>query len=158
VRDKGKHTKKITREKEHDHGKKDVTRRFRKFSCDAAFIRTARTFSIYSVHDSSAGHRTAGSPRGQDAIGIFLLFGAVIRLLRGTTLLWRGTALDRMWTLNPRAYKELHRLERVGIPFLMLGASLVACMAWFKRRFGDGGWLWLSSQFRFGRPSECIQG
>jgi hypothetical protein len=90
--------------------------------------------------NSSAGSRTAGSPRGKTAIGIFLLFGAVMASLAGATLLWRGTALDRMWTLNPRAYKELAPLGKVvGIPFLMLGVLLaVACMGWFKRRV----WGW----------------
>ena len=90
--------------------------------------------------NSSAGPRTTGSPRGKSAIGIFLLFGAVMASLAGATLLWRGTALDRMWTLNPRAYKELAPLGKVvGIPFLMLGVLLaVACMGWFKRRV----WGW----------------
>jgi len=45
-----------------------------------------------------------------------------------------------MWTLNPRAYKELAPLGKVvGIPFLMLGVLLaVACVGWFKRRV----WGW----------------
>ncbi len=90
--------------------------------------------------NSSAGPRTTESLRGKTAMGIFLLFGAVMASLAGATLLWRGTALDRMWTLNPRAYKELAPLGKlVGIPFLMLGVTLaVACMGWFKRRV----WGW----------------
>ena len=90
--------------------------------------------------NSSAGPRTPGSPRGKTAVGIFLLFGAAMASLAGATLLWRGTALDRMWTLNPRAYKELAPLGKVvGIPFLMLGVVLaVACVGWFKRRV----WGW----------------
>jgi hypothetical protein len=36
-----------------------------------------------------------------------------------------------------------------GVPFLVLGVLLaVACMGWFKAVFGDGRWLWLSSQSR----------
>src|SRR5260370_6775914 len=90
--------------------------------------------------NSSAGSRTGGSPRGKTVMGIFLLFGAVMASVAGATLLWRGTALDRMWTLNPRAYKELAPLGKVvGIPFLMLGVLLaVACVGWFKRRL----WGW----------------
>jgi hypothetical protein len=90
--------------------------------------------------NSSAGPRTAGSPRGKTAIGIFLLFGAVMASLAGATLLWRGTAFDRMWTLNPRAHEELAPLGKVvGIPFLVLGVLLaVACLGWFKRRV----WGW----------------
>jgi hypothetical protein len=90
--------------------------------------------------NSSVGPRKAGSPHGKTAIGIFLLFGAVMASLAGATLLWRGTAFDHIWTLNPRAYKELAPLGKVvGIPFLMLGVLLaVACMGWFKRRV----WGW----------------
>jgi len=58
-------------------------------------------------------------PRGITAIGIFLLFGAAMACLAGTSLTWRGTALDRMWALNPRAYKDLAPFGKaVGIPFL----------------------------------------
>jgi hypothetical protein len=88
----------------------------------------------------SAGPRAVGSPRGMMVIGIFLLFGALMASLAGTTLVWRGSALDRMWTLNPRAHKELSPLGKaVGIPFLVLGVTLaVAGMGWFKRRL----WGW----------------
>ena len=60
--------------------------------------------------------------------------------LAGTTLVWRGTALDNMWTLNPRAYKELAPFGRaVGVPFLLLSLALaVASIGWFKYRL----WGW----------------
>ena len=60
--------------------------------------------------------------------------------LAGTTLVCRGTLLDRMWTLNPRAYKELAPFGKaVGIPFLLLGITLaVASIGWFKNRL----WGW----------------
>jgi predicted signal transduction protein with EAL and GGDEF domain len=60
--------------------------------------------------------------------------------LAGTTLVWRGTALDNMWALNPRAYKELAPFGRaVGIPFLLLSFALaVASIGWFKYRL----WGW----------------
>lgn len=74
------------------------------------------------------------------AIGIFWLFGAVMAFLAGTTLVWRGTTLDRVWTLNPRAYKELAPLGRlIGIPFVLLGVTLaVVGIGWFNRCV----WAW----------------
>lgn len=70
------------------------------------------------------------------AIGAFLVFGATIACLEGTTLVWPGTVLDRVWALNPRAYNQLSPLGRsVGIPFLILSLALaVAGLGWFKRR------------------------
>jgi hypothetical protein len=53
--------------------------------------------------------------------------------LAATTLLWRGTALDRLWDLNPIAYKQLAPLGgAVRILFLLLGAALTAAgIGWF---------------------------
>lgn len=45
-------------------------------------------------------------PPGFTAIGIFLFFGAVMASLAATTLLWRGTALNRLWALNPMALPQ----------------------------------------------------
>lgn len=77
---------------------------------------------------------------GFTAIGIFLFFGAVMASLAATTLLWRGTALDHVWALNPTAYKQLAPLGRpVGILFLLLGSALTtAGIGWFRRRL----WGW----------------
>jgi hypothetical protein len=74
------------------------------------------------------------------AIGIFLFFGAVVSSLAGIMLVWRGTALDRMWTLNPAAYKQLVRLgAAAGTLLLLLGITLAAAGAgWYKRRL----WEW----------------
>ncbi|MGB2897840.1 MAG: hypothetical protein WBB89_01150 [Candidatus Acidiferrum sp.] len=60
--------------------------------------------------------------------------------LAGTTLVWRGTVLDRMWALNAPAYRQLAPLGKTGgIPLLLLGATMaVAGTAWFKRRV----WGW----------------
>jgi hypothetical protein len=87
-----------------------------------------------------AGHRVKKFPRGMTAMGLFLLFGAILAFLAGTTLLWRGTPLDRIWALNPRAYKELAPFGvAVGIPFLLLSFTLaVASIGWFKYR--PWGW------------------
>ena len=60
--------------------------------------------------------------------------------LAATTLLWRGTVLDRAWTLNPTAYRQLSPLgSKVGILFLILSAALaVSGVGWFRRRL----WGW----------------
>lgn len=80
------------------------------------------------------------SAKGIIAVGIFLFFGAIMACLAGTTLVWRGTVLDRMWVLNAPAYRQLAPLGKtVGIPLLLLGATMaVAGTAWFKRRV----WGW----------------
>ena len=78
--------------------------------------------------------------RAFTAIGIFLFFGATMASLAAITLIWRGTALDGVWDLNPTAYKELTPLGgSVGILFLLLGATLaVAGVGWFRHRL----WGW----------------
>jgi len=60
--------------------------------------------------------------------------------LAGMTLVWRGTTLDRMWALNPTAYRKLAPLGgTVGPLFLLLSATMaIASVGWFKRRF----WGW----------------
>jgi hypothetical protein len=77
---------------------------------------------------------------GLTAIGVFLFFGAVMASLAATTLLWRGTAPDRAWDLNPTAYKQIVPLGgMVGILFRLLGAALTtAGIGWFRRRL----WGW----------------
>jgi hypothetical protein len=80
------------------------------------------------------------STLGFTAIGVFLIFGAVMAGLAGTTLLWHGTVLDRAWTLNPTAYQQLSPLgSKVGILFLILSSALaVSGIGWFRRRL----WGW----------------
>ncbi len=80
------------------------------------------------------------SPRGLTALGIFLCFGAAMACFAGTTLLWRGTVLDRAWKLNPTAYRQLAPL---GVPaailfFVLSAALLAAAIGWFRRRL----WGW----------------
>jgi hypothetical protein len=64
---------------------------------------------------------------GFNAVGVFLFFGATMAGIAAVTLLWPGTVLDKAWTLNPNAYKQLALLSGiVGILFVVLGATLVA--------------------------------
>jgi hypothetical protein len=79
-------------------------------------------------------------PLGFTAIGLFLLFGALIASLAATTLLWRGTPLDRIWVLNPMAHRQLAPMGgTVGILFLLLSAALTAAgIGWLRRRL----WGW----------------
>jgi hypothetical protein len=91
-----------------------------------------------SLSPSSAS--TTRLPLGMTAFAIFLLFGAGLASLAGATLLWRGTVLDRMWVVNPRAYNHLSSYGKaIGIPFLLLGITLAFSGAgWLKRRV----WGW----------------
>jgi hypothetical protein len=74
------------------------------------------------------------------ALAIFFFFGAVAATAAGATLVFPGTALDRIWTLNPRAYRDLSPLGKaVGIAFLLLAVVLfIAGAGWLKRRL----WGW----------------
>ena len=101
------------------------------------------------------------TPIGFTAIGIFLLFGALMAGLAAITLSFRGTSLDRIWTLNPTAYARLApRGSVVGPLFFLLSAALVCAMVgWFRRRL----WGWrlavaiISTQV-LGDFVNCIHG
>ena len=87
------------------------------------------------VHPSEAP-----TPSGFAAIGGFLFFGASMASLAAMSFLWRGTPLDRIWRMNPTAYKQLAPLGlTVGILFALLGVALAATgIGWFRRRL----WGW----------------
>ena len=88
----------------------------------------------------SATPSGARLPMAMTAVGVLLFFGACMSGLAGTTLVWQGTTLDKVWHLNPTAYRKLVPLGRnVGPLFLLLSATMfVASIAWFKRRL----WGW----------------
>jgi hypothetical protein len=90
----------------------------------------------HAGRDLTVGPQTPGFT----AVGIFLFFGAIMASLAATTLLWGGTALDRLWELNPVAYEQLKPLgSAAGVLFLLLGAALfIAGIGWFCRRI----WGW----------------
>ena len=103
----------------------------------------------------------APKPRGFTAIGVFLFFGAVMATFAATTLLRRGTPLDRLWALNPTAYNRLAPLGGiVVILFLVVGAALItAGIGWFRRRLW--GWrlavviIWIQVA---GDVVNCVRG
>jgi len=84
--------------------------------------------------------QSARRPRGLTAFGVFLFWGAAMATLAGVTLVWRGTMLDHVWSLNPRAHSQLGPLGyKAGILMLVVaGALAVAGVGWFNRRH----WAW----------------
>jgi hypothetical protein len=121
-----------------------------------AYIQQTRN-NDHSARGLDIGSKTPGFT----GVGIFLFFGATMASLAATTLLWRGTALDRVWDLNPIAYKRLAPLGYpVGILFLLLGAALTtAGIGWFRRRL----WGWrlavviIATQI-LGDVVNCVRG
>jgi hypothetical protein len=98
---------------------------------------------IRKMRDNERGVQQASDapkPSGFAAVGIFLFLGATLASLAAITLLWRGTSLDRIWSLNPNAYTQLAPLGwSVGALFFLLGVALaVAGVGWFRRRL----WGW----------------
>lgn len=91
-------------------------------------------------HQTSEGKQGTEPVRGHTAVGVFLLFGMSMDSLAGTTLVWRGTFLDRIWALKPAAYTQLAPLGRSGgASFLLPAATLgAAAVGWFLRRL----WGW----------------
>jgi hypothetical protein len=90
-----------------------------------------------SATGKSGGYKI---PSGITAVGVFLFFGATMASIAWTTLTWPGTFLDRLWVLNPTAYKQLATFSKpAGILFLLLAAVLAtAGIGWFKHRL----WGW----------------
>lgn len=70
------------------------------------------------------------------AVRVLLLCGAVAALFAGVTMGWRGTALDKIWALNPRAHSVLVQFSpSLGVPFFLLAGCLgVAGTGWIRRK------------------------
>src|ERR1700747_2992676 len=66
------------------------------------------------------------------------IFRARHGVLAGISSVWRGTTLDTIWTLNPRAHSELARLGKpIGLLFLSFAAALaIAGTGWLKEAVG----------------------
>jgi hypothetical protein len=88
------------------------------------------------IHDCYTGKR----PRGAIAVGAFFLWGSVMASLAAITLMWRGTALDRIWLLHPRGYRQLVPFGNcAGTLFFVLAVGLSICgVGWLNRRL----WAW----------------
>jgi hypothetical protein len=74
--------------------------------------------------------------------GALWIFGAAMAAIAGVSLLWKGTALDRMWTLNKPAHAALSPIASIFGPlFLLLSATLVLTATGWLRRKTWGYWL-----------------
>ena len=87
---------------------------------------------VYSDCMNSAEVRLAKTvPQGMAAVGSFLFFGAAMAFFAGATLIWRGTFLDRVWDLNPRAYRAAWAArQNRGHPIFISGLRAYACGHW----------------------------
>jgi len=97
---------------------------------------------LMDFEDKRAGQLSyASRPPGITAVGIFLFLGATMSALAGVTLIWHRTPLERVWELNPRAYRLLSpHGATVGPLFLLLSTSMVAAgVGWFRGRY----WGWV---------------
>jgi len=70
------------------------------------------------------------------AIGLFLVFGSSMAALAGTMLIWPGTTLDRLWSLNETAHAELRKAgSYLGPLFWSLSITLLGnAVGWFRQR------------------------
>src|SRR5689334_17986175 len=96
-----------------------------------------------------------------NAVGVFLVFGACMAALAGTTLVWQGTALDRLWVLNKSAYMQLAPIGRlVGTLFSRAKHHFCSCCSGLVQtpRLGMGIGCW--NHFHAGgrRPHKPCKG
>jgi hypothetical protein len=79
------------------------------------------------------------------AVGVFFYFAMTMALYAAITLLCPGTALDKLWSLNPDAHRQLLEFRKVaGLGFVILaGVAAVAGVGWFRRRL----WGWQLAVF-----------
>jgi len=102
-------------------------------------LRIEQGVPVYSQSVNSGA--TSARPVGLMVFGVFLPWGAAMATVAGVTLLWRGTMLDRIWSLNPRAHIQLAPLGvKAGILMLVVaGALSVAGVGWLHFFFGGRG-------------------
>lgn len=75
-------------------------------------------------------------------IAVFAWMACGIALVTGLSLAYPGTVLDRIWTLNPRAYAAFARMGRLsGVLLLLLCPVAAATAAGLLHRRRWGWWL-----------------
>ncbi|HEX4066581.1 MAG TPA: hypothetical protein VHZ09_11220 [Acidobacteriaceae bacterium] len=79
-------------------------------------------------------------PSAVTLVAVFLSLAATIALVTGLSLLAPGTRLDRIWTLNPRAYAAFARggLASGVLLLVVCGAAAAAARGLLRRR----RWAW----------------
>ncbi|MBK9076610.1 MAG: hypothetical protein IPL77_16860 [Flavobacteriales bacterium] len=83
---------------------------------------------------------TSKKPLGVTLLGVFLLLSTCILVAVTITLLFPGTAVDRIWDFKRSEYEQLLRYTPwTGMGFLLLGIVMAfAAYGWFKAR----RWAW----------------
>lgn len=100
--------------------------------------------------------RRPSSIRAFIAIGIFFYFAMTMALYAGITLLLPGTVLDRLWSLNPGAHRDLLPFRKpAGVLFLLISTTAaVAGYGWLRRRI----WGWRLAVLGIGTQvvGDCV--
>ena len=103
-----------------------------------------------------SGPEPRSSNRAFIAIGVFFYFAMTMALYAAITLLHPGTVLDRLWSLNPDAHRELLPLRKpAGALFLLIAATAATGgLGWFRRRL----WGWRSAVLGIGTQvlGDCV--
>lgn len=90
------------------------------------------------------------------AIGLFCYFAMTMALYAAITLLHPGTALDRLWSLNPGAQRELLPFRKpAGVMFLLIATTAaINGYGWLRRRM----WGWRLAVLGIGTQvlGDCV--
>lgn len=113
---------------------------------------SGRIFCDVKDFERKMAGRHPSRPLGITAVGIFLFLGAAMCALAGETLIWRGTTIERIWELNPTAYRLLApHGTTVGPLFFLLGTMMIAAgIGWLRGRH----WGWVLTVIIF--ATQCL--
>jgi len=102
------------------------------------------------------GPQPRSSNRAFIAIGVFCYFAMTMALYAAITLLHPGTALDRLWSLNPDAYRDLLPIcKPAGVMFLLIATTAaITGYGWLRRRI----WGWRLAVLGIGTQvlGDCV--